>query len=250
MRLKMKNSKKENFFNPPTKPTKRCKKRRAAAKRQRASCEAQLNALREAMTISTKKDETNTKSAVGLIEADVSVCPALKRMQKILSKKAPVVPEPRVNAGLTGNMPELRCHQNVDYLVKRVGGSRVTGWHLSKDTQGYILSHHSVWRTPEGMLVDVTLKECSTFFIFDEAKANEPLAQAFLNFDQHDKNTWLINNNGNIIAHFDARNSSDTHDVKSLLNIASATVVCDKKYLKTLQSSLDKADINHIAAVA
>tara|TARA_B100000959_G_C14927767_1_gene602219 strand:- start:651 stop:1307 length:657 start_codon:yes stop_codon:yes gene_type:complete len=51
------------------------------------------------------------------------------------------------------------CHNNVCELVKEVGGMQVTGYWVQrgKDCDFSVMLSHSIWETPEGQWVDVTL---------------------------------------------------------------------------------------------
>lgn len=73
--------------------------------------------------------------------------------------------------GLTGSGQLHCCHENVSSLVLRFGGKKVYGYMLNKDEwtneQGQVFyteswTGHSVWETPEGNLVDVTLGQTRT----------------------------------------------------------------------------------------
>ena len=55
------------------------------------------------------------------------------------------------------------CYQNVEDKVARDGGSAQYGWHFSHkyapgiSEVGYLVAtHHAVWRSPKGQLIDVT----------------------------------------------------------------------------------------------
>jgi hypothetical protein len=66
----------------------------------------------------------------------------------------------RVN-GVTGNGLELDCHKNVQDLVDRIGGKRISGWLLVRQCQlvnqgVFLWMFHIIWQTPEGECVDVT----------------------------------------------------------------------------------------------
>ncbi len=88
-------------------------------------------------------------------------------------KKVQQVPIRKV--GLTGSGRLLDCHTNVSKLVYAYGGSDVRGYEvnihrLDGEDVGISLNPHSVWKTPEGKLVDVSLnaqgkKEDYLYFI-------------------------------------------------------------------------------------
>ena len=66
--------------------------------------------------------------------------------------------------GVTGNGEKSACHTNVKKLVDRIGGEAVYGWKLAKykELMGlgiYSFVFHSIWKTPEGKCVDVTMCE-------------------------------------------------------------------------------------------
>jgi hypothetical protein len=63
--------------------------------------------------------------------------------------------------GLTGKGVQGNCHFNVEKLVSSIGGQRVPCWLLYRNksviNKGiWVWSFHSVWRTPENEVVDVT----------------------------------------------------------------------------------------------
>ncbi len=60
--------------------------------------------------------------------------------------------------GLTGSLPYGRCHHNVSFLQERYGGETVLGFAILEEDTFFWCIPHSVWKTPEGKYVDVTLK--------------------------------------------------------------------------------------------
>jgi hypothetical protein len=67
----------------------------------------------------------------------------------------------RRKKGKTSEGQRGQCHMNVDGWVQRIGGKRIAGWLLERSNalmvKGiWIWSFHSVWKTPEGEIVDVT----------------------------------------------------------------------------------------------
>jgi hypothetical protein len=99
--------------------------------------------------------------------------------------------------GLTGNMVKERCHNNVSWLCKRYGGKRVTGWYVESSKEcTFDLRHHSVWRTPEGKLVDPTLsnegrKKGCRFLILDESSYGDLIIASYWNFRKTNKGEWF-----------------------------------------------------------
>lgn len=83
----------------------------------------------------------------------------LKKLNHRLKLGKVLAVELRQN-GLTSTGRKLQCHLNVKALVKRYGGSRIQGYLIktTKTANGKAIefTHHSVWRTPENKLVDVT----------------------------------------------------------------------------------------------
>ena len=64
--------------------------------------------------------------------------------------------------GVTGSGEKNNCFENVEKLVDRIGGEAVYGWKLFKNktlTKNgiYNFAFHSIWKTPEGKYVDVTM---------------------------------------------------------------------------------------------
>lgn len=86
----------------------------------------------------------------------------------------------RRKRGKTSEGARGACHPNVQGWVDKVGGSRVAGWLLVRNNSLiynglWHWTFHSVWKTPEGELVDVTRdpiydgKDFSTFW-FDSSR--------------------------------------------------------------------------------
>jgi hypothetical protein len=63
--------------------------------------------------------------------------------------------------GLTSSGQPNECNSNVTKLVVVYGGKRVVGYKIIKVIKGsvYGFCSHSVWKTPEGKLVDVTMSD-------------------------------------------------------------------------------------------
>jgi len=61
--------------------------------------------------------------------------------------------------GMTGSGRKEDCHSNVSKLVHTYGGYDVRGYYVvyNEPTKTFCFNPHSVWKTPEGKLVDVTL---------------------------------------------------------------------------------------------
>lgn len=64
-------------------------------------------------------------------------------------------------SGITGNGKNNNCHFNVQDLVERIGGERISGWLLLRNKALYkngiyVWVFHSIWKTPEKKYVDVT----------------------------------------------------------------------------------------------
>jgi hypothetical protein len=67
----------------------------------------------------------------------------------------------RRTKGLTGEGIQRNCHFNVQNWVDKIGGERLCGWLLCRNrslmSDGvWVWSFHSVWKTPEEEVVDVT----------------------------------------------------------------------------------------------
>jgi len=67
----------------------------------------------------------------------------------------------RRKKGLTGKGIQGNCHFNVQGWVDKIGGERLTGWLLYRNrsliNKGlWVWVFHSLWKTPEGQIVDVT----------------------------------------------------------------------------------------------
>ena len=65
------------------------------------------------------------------------------------TKQVPVQPDEGCSLG--------SCFDNVRAVVRRRGGSTQYGWRMREQTGAYVEGEfHAVWRTPEGLLTDVT----------------------------------------------------------------------------------------------
>jgi hypothetical protein len=95
----------------------------------------------------------------------------------------------RIN-GVTGNGLELDCHKNVQDLVDKIGGKRISGWLLVRQRQlvnqgVFLWIFHSIWQTPEGECVDVTKSDVygdqpiATFWLDSERQADMELGAAY-----------------------------------------------------------------------
>jgi hypothetical protein len=87
----------------------------------------------------------------------------------------------------------LNCHQNVSDYVVKYGGSSVSGWLLdlnakANDVGLFVWSFHSVWRTPDDKLIDVTdnkgyTNRDKTLFVPDSTRLpNLELGEFYNNF--------------------------------------------------------------------
>ena len=61
--------------------------------------------------------------------------------------------------GMTSSGNKNQCHWNVRKLVHLYGGKVVLGYEVYKIGDTVNLTNHSVWETPEGNVVDVTVEE-------------------------------------------------------------------------------------------
>jgi len=99
--------------------------------------------------------------------------------------KVQLVPIRKV--GMTGSGKEYDCHSNVSKLVSVYGGKRVVGYSLefNKEYNEFLFSPHSVWETPEGKLVDVTLnwKQDDEVMFLPYADIDADNGYYFSNFD-------------------------------------------------------------------
>lgn len=71
-----------------------------------------------------------------------------------MSSEAPVF----VDVTPGPNATPDNCYSNVQEAVRQRGGSAVYGWIVWISGRGHYLKivHHAVWRSPEGLLLDVT----------------------------------------------------------------------------------------------
>jgi hypothetical protein len=66
--------------------------------------------------------------------------------------------------GKTSNNTENNCHDNVNYWVNKIGGEIQNGWLLVRNRRlikmgVWVWNYHSVWKTPESKLADVTAND-------------------------------------------------------------------------------------------
>ena len=89
----------------------------------------------------------------------------------------------RRRSGKTSEGKYRNCHTNVAYWVEHIGGESVDGWMLQREkgllnNGWWSWAFHSVWKTPEGNLVDVTqnpLHEGKTHITFWKDKTEESI---------------------------------------------------------------------------
>jgi hypothetical protein len=65
------------------------------------------------------------------------------------------------------------CHQNVTKIQLERGGRSVLGFNILQEESTTFINHHSVWETPTGSLVDVTLDEPMGFLPVKYFDANK-----------------------------------------------------------------------------
>jgi hypothetical protein len=95
------------------------------------------------LNLYTQKIPSNVREGMSKLTGDD--CYLIKRRKK----------------GLTGKGIQGNCHFNVQQWVDKIGGERIRGWLLYRNrslmNKGlWIWVFHSVWKTPEGEIVDVT----------------------------------------------------------------------------------------------
>lgn len=79
----------------------------------------------------------------------------MKQWIKKTIKKLPINVPIRRNC-MTGSGVNRECHFNSRALKRIYGGGVLTGFLIQQTFDGYALTSHSVWVTPEGKAVDVT----------------------------------------------------------------------------------------------
>jgi len=95
------------------------------------------------MNIYTHKIPSNVRNGMSTFSGDE--CYLVRRRKK----------------GLTGKGIQGNCHFNVQGWVDKIGGERLSGWLLYRNrlliNRGlWMWTFHSLWKTPEGQVVDVT----------------------------------------------------------------------------------------------
>ena len=70
-------------------------------------------------------------------------------------------------------MVPKECHHNVTKIQLERGGRTVLGFNILQAENETFVSHHSVWQTPTGSLVDVTLDEAMIFLPVKYYDANK-----------------------------------------------------------------------------
>jgi hypothetical protein len=70
--------------------------------------------------------------------------------------------------GMTGSGKKYDCHSNVSKLVALYGGSDIRGYEVKYDEEykTFCFNPHSIWKTPEGKLVDVTLNWMEDDYVY------------------------------------------------------------------------------------
>ena len=131
-----------------------------------------MSILRNIQPVNTEPtDEDNYTGQIGPLKNKLK---RVKFFTKTMKLPRPVLVPVR-KKGLTGSGRSWACHTNVAKLVQTYGGKDVRGYMVrvldpmetgTKDVLEF--APHSVWETPEGNLVDVTLhpfnEEVVTFF--------------------------------------------------------------------------------------
>jgi len=115
------------------------------------------------MKLNKKQKKTLKKTNIHSLYSDckeVSTADMKSRYLKVIRKltnKNPIK-VPIRERGMTSTGTPLRCHPNVAVLVSRYGGEKITGYYVDvyEGEDQIALMPHSVWKTPEGKLVDVT----------------------------------------------------------------------------------------------
>ena len=110
-------------------------------------------------------------------------------------------------SGMTGSGEANECHSNVGKLQRTYGGKVVLGFIIrQRQNNGLSLHHHSVWSTPEGNWVDVTLNwfddDVVMFAPVKEYDANNTVWKT-CNFivDKNYKKKGLVRKEGSQIEH-------------------------------------------------
>ena len=70
-------------------------------------------------------------------------------------------------------MVSIKCHDNVIKTQLERGGRTVLGFKIIQTENDTFVNHHSVWQTPKGALVDVTLDEPVIFLPVKYYDANK-----------------------------------------------------------------------------
>lgn len=159
--------------------------------------------------------------------------------------------------GFTGRMPKGNCHSNVSYLVCKYGGRQVTGYVVDKFSNPILskdctnLAHHSVWETPEGKLVDVTLNWCCpdddniVFAVVDAGKKGKCIKFPRLNlitwFDlSTGTDKWLVGDGKDDMVILLATGTQLFSSVKSVLKFIKSTR--NRPHSTVKLSNVDKID--------
>lgn len=59
-----------------------------------------------------------------------------------------------------------KCHPNVYYLTKRIGGEMLRGYMIVPNGEKYLLFYHSVWITPKGKTICITDTDLENEYLF------------------------------------------------------------------------------------
>ena len=138
--------------------------------------------------------------------------------------------------GVTSNGRYAQCNTNAHYMALKYGGRAVCGLVLADNKNGYIgLTGHSVWETPEGKLVDVTLKWTGRdeilFFPYKRYESTTDYYEIPNDFDVADNTYYVTNVNKECIAKLSTKELKKLTGAKynlldeSLNHISSTTVL-------------------------
>ena len=132
--------------------------------------------------------------------------------------------------GATSKGKHGNCHANVQLWVDKIGGECVSGWLLNRDNRYlnkgiWIWIFHSVWKTPENKLVDVTI---------------DPIYQNsdFVTFwpDKERKAEWKIGKNYNNIVIFQNAETAKRNLSESVVSPNSGVIYWTTPNLQNLRT--------------
>lgn len=89
------------------------------------------------------------------------------------------------------------CHDNVDRYILSHGGAKVVGYYILESAWGYQAILHSIWRSPDDTMIDITpFDDERTINVFAKLRNNKPIiggrsiySQSLAKYDEQETKT-------------------------------------------------------------